>query len=236
MSATLCVPGALPRELLLPEQVDEMYGLLWENFRGVTREQFEKDLGQKNWVILLYRDERLMGFSTLLAYETEFRGEPVSVIYSGDTIVAREAWGTPELAKRWISAVNELRGDYPNGKFYWLLLTSGFRTYRFLPVFWRTFFPCFERGTLPEDKELVDHLASELFGDEYDPESGVVHFKHAQILRDELNEVPEGRLKDPHIGFFLERNPGCFRGDELVCLTKLTEANLTAAGKRMTRG
>ena len=31
-------------------------------------------------------------------------------------------------------------------------------------------------------------------------------------------------MPDPHVAFFLERNPGFVQGDELVCLTKIDEA------------
>jgi hypothetical protein len=48
-----------------------------------------------------------------------------------------------------------------------------------------------------------------------------------------LDELPSGRLADPHIAFFLERNPGWKEGDELVCLTEIAEENLTRAGRRM---
>jgi hypothetical protein len=33
----------------------------------------------------------------------------------------------------------------------------------------------------------------------------------------------------------MERNPGHADGDELVCLAELSDANLTAAGRRMVR-
>ena len=56
-----------------------------------------------------------------------------------------------------------------------------------------------------------------------------------QVLREGLDEGPEGRLADPHIAFFLEKNPGWIRGDELVCLTEPIEENLTPAGRRMWR-
>ena len=127
------------RERLHPAQRDAMYRLLVENFAGVSPRQFADDLAEKNWVILLEDQERcaIRGFSTLLAYETRFEGEPVSVIYSGDTIVSRDAWGTSALPRTWIASVNRLRTLYPNGPLWWLLITSGFRTYRFLPLFWR---------------------------------------------------------------------------------------------------
>ena len=42
-------------------------------------------------------------------------------------------------------------------------------------------------------------------------------------------------MPDPHIAFFLDRNPGFVRGDELVCLTRIDDRNLTPAGRRMAR-
>ena len=148
----------MPREELTPAQTDEMFQLLAHHFDGVTRAQFTRDLAEKNWVVLIRRDTRLVGFSTLLVYESSFDGEPVSVVYSGDTIVAPEAWGTTALARGWITAVNQLRERYPRGKYYWLLLTSGFRTYRFLPVFWREFFPRYDASAPSGIRRLREQL------------------------------------------------------------------------------
>jgi hypothetical protein len=223
------------RDELTRTQTDEMFQLLARHFDGVTRAQFAQDLAEKNWTVLIQRDGRLVGFSTLLIYESAFDGEPVSIVYSGDTIVAPEAWGTPVLARGWITAVNQLREHYPRGKYYWLLLTSGFRTYRFLPVFWREFFPRHDVATPAHLKQLRDQLTAERFGDQYDLHSGIVRMHHPQRLQGELKMIPVERSADPHVAFFLAHNPGHAQGDELVCLTELSPENLTAAGRRMTR-
>lgn len=224
----------VPRGELTRTQTDEMFQLLARHFDGVTRAQFAEDLAEKNWTVLIQRDGRLVGFSTLLVYESTFDGEPVSVVYSGDTIVAPEAWGAPALARGWITAVNQLRERYPRGKYYWLLLTSGFRTYRFLPVFWREFFPRHDAPMPAALKRLRDQLATERFGEQYDLPSGIVRFHHPQRLRGELKTIPVERMADPHVACFLACNPGHAQGDELVCLTELCPENLTAAGRRMT--
>jgi len=220
-------------EDLTRHQTDEMFHLLAHHFEGVAATQFLCDLEEKNWVVLIQRGDQLVGFSTLRVYESTFQGEQVSVVYSGDTIVAPEAWGSSALARGWITAVNQLRERYPNGKYYWLLLTSGFRTYRFLPVFWRDFFPRENESTPLNIRRLRDHLAVERFGEQYDPQSGIVRFHQPQQLRGALKEVPAERMSDPHVAFFLKNNPGHARGDELVCLTELSPENLTAAGRRM---
>lgn len=211
---------------------NEMFELLARHFDGVTRAQFEADLAEKNWVILLLRNSRLVGFSTLLAYETRFQDEPLSVIYSGDTIVAPEAGNSPALARAWIACVRDLRKNYPQGRYYWLLLTSGFRTYRFLPLFWREFYPRFDAPIPGQQKEILDFLARERFGTQYDSAGGIVRFAHAQKLRDRRNLIPL-KAADPNITFFFKQNPGHVTGEELVCLTELSDANLTPAGHRM---
>ena len=133
----------------------------------------------------------------------------------------------------WIAAVRALTAGRP-GPVWWLLLTSGFRTYRFLPVFWREFWP---RWDAPEPPALLDALARERLGPAYRSDLGIARFPAPQALRRELAEVPEGRLADPHVAFFLDRNPGWPHGDELVCLTEIAASNLTPAGRRMwTRG
>ena len=68
----------------------------------------------------------------------------------------------------------------------------------------------------------------------YDPATGIVRFREgATPLRAGVAEVGEERRRNPHIRFFLERNPGHVRGDELVCLTRLGVDNFTPAGRRM---
>jgi hypothetical protein len=233
MIATSSPPGLLARADLSSVQRDEMFSLLRRHFDGVTREQFELDLAEKNWVVEIRRDGRLLGFSTLLVSEVIFEQQVLTAIYSGDTIVAPEAWNSPALARTWIAAVNHLRAAMAERPCYWLLLTSGFRTYRFLPVFWREFFPHHAGETPAHRERLLHHLARLRYGGCYDAAAGLVRFPRPQMLRETLGAIPTGRAADAHVAFFLAKNPGHIRGDELVCLTEIHERNLTAAGRRM---
>ncbi len=218
---------------LAPGQKIEMLELLTQHLSGVTHEQFARDLEEKHLALLLERQDKLVGFSTLLAYTTRFEGASTNIIYSGDTIVTPDAWGTTALPRAWVAGVDALRATLPPGRCFWLLLTSGFRTYRFLPVFWREFFPRYDAPTPRATKDLLSQLARERFGTQFNSDTGVVRFTNPQKLRLGLKQVPAGREQDPHISFFLSRNPGHARGDELVCLTELRPENLTAAGRRM---
>jgi hypothetical protein len=225
--------GLVPRTELSPAQKSEMFELLSRHFDGVTREQFARDLAEKNLALLLRRGESLVGFSTLLSCQAVFESETVNVIYSGDTIVTPEAWGSMALPRAWVAGVESLRAALPPGRCFWLLLTSGFRTYRFLPVFWREFYPRFDVSTPAVIQRLLLTVARDRFGSQFDSRAGVVRFKAPQRLRTGLDEVASNRQTDPHIAFFLAANPGWKNGDELVCLTELKPENLTSAGRRM---
>lgn len=213
-----------------------MYDLLQCHFEGVTPAQFRNDLEEKEWALRIFHGHQLVGFTTLQLYEARVGESHMRVVYSGDTIVAREAWGSPALARGWIRLVRELQAECATVPWYWLLLSSGFRTYRFLPVFWRQFWPRYDAATPEDVSGLLLHLARARFGSCFDAERGVVRFPHPQRLREHLASPPEGRQRDPHVQFFLERNPGHADGDELVCLTELSDANLTRAGGRMVHG
>jgi hypothetical protein len=189
--------------MLTDAQRSELFLLLNRYFDGVTREQFEADLAEKNWLLEIRRGARLLGFSTLLVEEMEFQGRMMTALFSGDTIVSPEAWGSPLLARTWIAAVNHLRAANPARPCYWLLITSGFRTYRFLPVFWREYYPRHD-VIMPRDiRHLRDHLASARYGDRFDPRTGLVRFARPQTLRGALKDVPSGRTVDPDVAFFM---------------------------------
>lgn len=227
---------SVPRASLTGGEREELLALLDRHFEGVTPPQFTRDLDEKDWVLRIRREGRLVGFTTLQLYRALHDGRCVNVLYSGDTIMAPEAWRSPVLARGWIALVRALQATRPGEPWYWLLLSSGFRTYRFLPVFWRDFWPRHDADTPPHVQSMLIALAQGRFGEAYDAVAGVVRFAHPQRLRGALAAVPEGRDDDPHVRFFLRCNPGHGAGDELVCLTELSDDNLTAAGARMVWG
>ncbi|UCC31063.1 MAG: hypothetical protein JSU86_02065 [Phycisphaerales bacterium] len=211
-----------------------MYRLLTSHFDGVTRDQFRRDLANKNWVVLLEDDAGVLrGFSTLDFYHVRNGLDPVSVVYSGDTIVERSAWSSPAFLQCWMAAVMQMGRETPGNSLYWLLITSGYRTYRLLPVFWREFYPRYDRVPSPKIERLACELASRRFGPLYDPDAGIVRFTRPQILRADLRGIPPRKRKDPHVQFFAARNPGYARGDQLTCLAEISRRNLTRAGRRL---
>ena len=123
---------------------------------------------------------------------------------------------------------------YGDGRVHWFLISKGYRTYRFLPVFFNRFFPVFSVPTPPESQRLLDVVASTRFGPAYDPASGLVRFggRHDR-LRPGMNDIPERVGRDPHVRFFLQRNPGYAIGDELACVADIAHSNLNDRARRV---
>ena len=199
---------------------DAMFALYTSYFATTDRVTFERDLAEKEWVILLCGgDGAIEGFSTLM----RMRIADATVFFSGDTIVARHRWGTFDLPRMWAQHVFA----HADASTYWFLISSGWRTYRFLPLFFRDFYP--RDATM---KPLLDAIAAAKFGDAYDARTGVVRLATPAPLREGVSD-PEGRMHDPHVRFFVEANPGHADGDELACLVRVDLDNLTPAGLRM---
>ena len=224
---------------LMADEREQMYALLSRYFAHTTREQFTRDLARKEWAVVL-RDSvtrRVQGFSTLARFTLTAAeasdGKPVVVFFSGDTIIDRDYWGETALPRLWGQHVFRLADQVRDARVYWFLICSGYKTYRYLPLFFVDFYPRCERATPASIKALVDHLGWIMLGDEYDTRRGVIRFKHAAPLQPGVASITEQRMKNPHVAFFIDANPGHAEGDELACLAELSRDNLTAAGRRM---
>ncbi|HXW74377.1 MAG TPA: hypothetical protein VEK10_06150 [Steroidobacteraceae bacterium] len=226
----------LPRAALAAADIAEMYRLFTTHFERVSEYRFRVDLERKDWVIRVRDAKTLLGFTSLQFLRTRAAAGDLNVLYSGDTIMKPEARSTTLLARTWIDSVRRISELHAAAEMHWLLLVSGFRTYRLLPVFWREFFPSCTQPTPAEVRGTVTELAGALFAAGYDERAGIVRFADPQPLRPELSRIPESRLADPHVRFFASANPGHADGDELVCWTRLAHDNLTAAGARMWHG
>lgn len=227
----------LARDALSAADESAMYRLLRTQFLGLSWDRFQADLDSKNWVILLDDKPggRLCGLSTFALYDLEMDGRSLSVVCSGDTVVDPSAWRRQALSYLWIGAVNHIRQVTGRRRLYWLLIVSGYRTYRFMPVYWREFFPRHGLPTPPGKQALIDSLAMSRYGVNYLKDKGIVRFAAPQTLKGEFLGIPPHRMADPHVAFFAEKNPGHEAGDELVCITEIERENLTPAGAKMWR-
>jgi hypothetical protein len=208
--------------------ISQMQQLMEAHYEGVSTRQFLTDLFNKQWVILLYHEGWLCGFSTQMLFDHPLRGRTFKILFSGDTIIEKKLWGSLALPVAWGRLMLSLRSAHPDAELYWLLTSKGYKTYRFLPVFFREFHPCCTAETPALERELLHSVAARRFGKKFDAATGILHATPgAQRLRAGVADIDPKRLQDPHVAFFQKLNPGYAQGDELVCLARFHPDNLT---------
>jgi len=228
----------VPVAELSAEQRHEMLALMARFYEGVSARMFADDLAEKEWVIRLSHPEtgELCGFSTQMVLDQPVGSRRIKALFSGDTIVDERYWGEQGLVREAVRLAASLIDRWPDDELYWFLISAGYKTYRFLPVLFHEFFPCHDRTTPPEQQAVLDVLAGTKYPDRYDAEQGVIRASSEQYhLRAGVAEVTPERERNPHVRYFLKRNPGHTRGEELCCLARLTRANLTPAAQRFLR-
>lgn len=204
-----------------------MLGLMQDYYENVTPEQFEADLQKKDVVIVLRAGEEICGFSTQVLHEHTFRGEEILVLYSGDTIIAakhRNSMALPIAGGRMMLAILK---DNPGKPLYWLLTSKGYKTYKFLPVFFKEYYPSLQNNVSEAEKRLMKEFCGQFFQEKFDSENWLIKADSGdQVLNLQDGEINEQRRKDPLIAFFEQRNPGHLSGDELVCFARFHQENL----------
>ena len=210
------------------KQQTMMYNLYSKYYEGFDQELFYRDLQNKHWaIILLDSFGNIRGFTTLLINKHIVNSQPVHTVFSGDTIIHHDFWGEQILPHAWCKFVGGIKASLGDSPLYWFLIVKGHRTYRYLRVFSKQFYPTVSKATPEKIQIIMDHLGTEQFGDNYQAGYGVIKFNRSHgYLKKEWAGMDDKTLTKPDVKFFLERNPNCHRGEELVCLTELTEKNL----------
>jgi len=217
----------IPVNELTSNDVERMFALMQCYYLNVSQQQFLKDLSDKDYVIALYDDDILRGFSTWMTFGHENQGCKVNVIFSGDTIIERDYWSSLALPLAWGHLMLTTLTNKPEQPLYWLLTSKGYKTYRFLPVFFREFYPCPQVKTPPFEKALAVELGQQKYGDRFNAETWVVKARpEDQLLRSGVADISLQQLKNEHIAFFARTNPGHTQGDELICLAHCHPDNL----------
>ena len=210
------------------------FDLLQRLFLGVTWEDFLHDLEEKDEVMFL-RDAdsgAIGGFSTLVELEIEVAGEPVPVVFSGDTAVLpeyRTSFASGQQLARHFHRAHERNPGRPVS---YVLISKGWRTYRLMPFFFRQFFPRHDAETPPFERALIDAFGESRYPNRYD--TGVIRFAGEpapRIRPDSVDAVPA--RSDPHTEYFLRANSRYLEGDELVCAARVHPENYTLRMRRL---
>lgn len=218
----------VPVDTLTADDMARMLQLMQTFYDGMTSAAFYKDLRDKDTCILLWdENDAIQGFSSQKMLTLELPEGPVRGVFSGDTIIHPDHWGSLELHKLFARNFFRYAGEY--GEFYWFLISKGYKTYRFLPTFFNRFYPSYAEPVPEREASIMAALGARLYPDDYNPVSGVVEYRRVKDrLRAGFADITPSHERDKHVAYFLKRNPGYARGNDLVCLALLRKDNLRA--------
>jgi hypothetical protein len=211
----------------------ELEDLYLAHYEASSPGVFQADLARKDEVLVIRHQSKVIGFSSLAYHRLPWAGRDLRIIFSGDTIVQPEHWGQMALTTSWLAHMGSLARSEPESPMYWLLIVKGHRTFRYLPAYLLHFFPHWEREE-PDLAHLAHHLGRHFFQAAYDPRTGVAAWPESRgQLKPHLAEPDPDELARPEVRYFLERNPGYRRGEEMLCLAPMNADNLRPFGRRI---
>ncbi len=219
---------------LSTEAKDHMFRLMEKHYKNTLRTTFEEDLAEKDWVLLLFEpnSDIPVGFSTQKLFEVNFDGQDYLILFSGDTIINEKHWGSLALSLAFGELMLSILKQNPDVPLYWMLISKGVRTYKFLPAFFINYYPSYGKETPEHITKLMHYLGKHRYPDAYNSETGIVKAQANGQFLDQKYE-PKEAVKDPEEIFFYEKNPNHAKGDELLCLTRLSMDNINSFIKRV---
>lgn len=203
-------------------EIRRLFALHESACKNVSYELFVDELKNANWLFLMRDEGEIQGFSIFKFFEVEKDNKMIGVIYSGDTFINKRYWGSLLLHKLFIEKMLGLKKEYKN-VVYWFRTLKGFRSYRYFPLFFKEYYPRYDK-TMPDyERDLINIIGRKQFCNDYDDKNQIV--KTSYILRKEY-DMGRSCKNRHHIEYFLRVNPNYNKGDELACIAKLEEDNI----------
>lgn len=214
--------------------VERLFFLMSENYNCVNSHAFRSDLFNKQFIgILKDKDNQIQGFTTFAINPAGTGTADYNILFSGDTIISPDYWGTQELAKGWCKTVGGFIAGSPQKKLLWFLLSKGHRTYMYMPLFFEKYYPALDKNNETDFFSIINKCSIALYNSSWKPEMGVVSFEesHGELKKIHADATFKKLKNNLHVQFFLEKNPNFYKGDELVCMAELSLDNF----KRFTK-
>ena len=206
--------------------IEDMFKLYEKYYDNISKSQFTKDLKNKNKVILLKNAEgSICGFSTLAYFHLNDHPKRPYCIYSGDTIIHQDYWGSSKLTMEFLKNILLTKLIHPFSPVWWFLISKGYRTYLLLANNFNEYYPKIDSPT-PQDKlDIVEALSNKVYPNRFDRKTGIISFKDCvhEKLKPYVAPITEGMCqKNEKINFFQNSNPNWRDGEELACLGKIS--------------
>jgi hypothetical protein len=218
-------------------QKKAMYTLMTRYYDNLSFDKFIYDFEEKDDVIILVDEGEIYGFTTIELKEMIIDGKSIIGVFSGNTIVDNEYAFQSELQKGFTRYIENMINKEKHREIYWFLICKGYKTYRYLSVYFNDYYPNKDKPTPIFEQKVMDRYAEDKYGKAYDKTTGVIKNTGINDFLKEGVATIDKRVKKNKVNVYFEKvNHNHFRGDELVCLAKFSDENLKRAFYRATRG
>ena len=195
-------------------ELKRMHHLFSEYYEGHPFEVFKRDLLEKDDVIIL-KDQKTK--------EIQENNKTYHGIYSGDTVIANEYWGSPVLGITFLKYLWWNKIKNPIRPLYWFLISKGYKTYLIMANNFPVHYPRFESKTGEHHKKLMDTFYTLKFKGDYNIDKGlIIPSGETCHLKNEVSDIDNELLKIPRIKFFKDKNLDWQKGHELCCIAEMT--------------
>jgi hypothetical protein len=197
-----------------------MYRLFIQYYDNTPLETFLKDMTHKTGVLVIYRkiDDAIVGFSTITDFKIKADGRTTRCVFSGDTVVDRQYWGSAALRISGLIYMFRQKLLHPFTPVYWYLISMGYRTYLMMANNFPNYYPRVD-GDDPHMRNVAAAASAHLFPAALDRERMMLDFgEGACKLKSHVTPISEAERADRKIAFFEQRNPRWMQGDEMPCI------------------
>jgi hypothetical protein len=226
---------------LTTHECTRMYEIATNYWANRTWDAFEESVYSADWIVLVHNAQTnaVEGFMNLLKFQLVVDGQPVTIFFSGLTVV--------EKAYRQSNVLHQAGAQHImrwsalcTTPVYWAFASLSYHSYHAMPAFVDTFYPNYHTSPSSDMQHVIDtvgsYVAKSVYHSRYDNKRGVITPADPQApvaLKSQFADIPVHRLHDLHISFFFRANPGHIRGEMLLCVASLAQSNLTKIGLRM---
>lgn len=211
-------------QALFPEMWD-----IYRNLFDLSEEDFLKS--QRNfdyYAIFFSKSGRMVGFCGIRDGQMRLDQQLYRTVYMGHFSVKPDFRGKSLIPLTLVRLFLDHHLKMRKGKLIVWGDAGTYRSYLVMAKGTKYFYPSPDptpNAWTPKLAAMGKALGHQSVSGTYDPERGIVHSR-IQIARQKAYQITEKDLLDPHIRYYVERNPGYANGDGLVFLCPANFANL----------
>ena len=202
------------------KEIRDMFKVFCRYYENTSLEQFVADLSKKAGAFIIRRkvDNAIVGFSTMGIYHMTVDGKRIRGIFSGDTILEKEYWGSRAMNAAFVKRLLWEAIKDPLTPQYWFLISKGYKTFLLLSRNFPDYYPHPERENT-HLKHIVEAYCDEMFLGYLNRDRMVLDFGDGyNCLKTDVTPITDEQREQADIAFFEQCNPDWTRGTELPCV------------------